>query len=114
MPFLYTTIFTGICFGIIKPILKSKKFNSKDWIENTSLRYRMTNDLKENVLIGKTKAKVIELLGNNDGECGFKSKNSTICYSIPDPDNISILDHYELVIEFNLEGKVVNVTTELI
>ncbi|WP_366183850.1 hypothetical protein [Flavobacterium ovatum] len=114
MPIIWTTLFIGICYGIINPILRSKEFNSKDWIENIDSRYRMTNDLKENVLIGKNKIEVLKILGKNDGECGYKTSPNTICYLIPDPENIGALDHYELVILFNEFGKVIKVTSEMI
>ena len=114
MPIIWTTLFIGICYGIINPILRSKEFNSKNWIENIDSRYRMTNDLKENVLIGKNKMEVLKILGNNDGECGYKASPNTICYLTPEPDNIGVLDHYELVILFNESGIVIEVTTEMI
>tara|TARA_R110002051_G_scaffold277469_2_gene338792 strand:- start:35 stop:379 length:345 start_codon:yes stop_codon:yes gene_type:complete len=114
MPIIWTALFIGICYGIINPILRSKDFNSKDWIENTNLRYRMINDLKENVLIGKNKTEVLKILGENDGECGYKTSPNTICYLVPYPDDFGILDHYELVILFNEFGKVKEVTTEMI
>jgi len=114
MPFMWTAIFIGVCYGIINPILRSKDFNSKDWIENTTSRYRMINDLKKNVLVGKNKTEVLKILGENDGECGYKTSSNTICYLVPEPDNIGVLDHYELVIIFNEFGKVENVTSELI
>ena len=114
MPFVWTAVFIGICYGIINPILRSKDFNSKDWIENTYSRYRMINDLQENVLIGKNKIEVLEILGKNDGECGYKTSPNTICYLVPEPDNIGVLDHYELVILFDETGKVIEVTLELI
>lgn len=114
MPLIWTALFIGTCYGIINPILRSKDFNSKEWIENTDSRYRMINDLKENVLIGKNKTEVLKILGENDGECGYKTSPNTICYLIPEPDNIGILDHYELVIEFNNENNIINVNIEMI
>ena len=114
MPIIWTMLFIAICYGIINPILRSKEFNSKDWVENIESRYRMTNDLKENVLIGKNKIEVLKILGKNDGECGYKKNLNTICYLIPDPDNVGILDHYELVIIFNEIGKVIQVNSEMI
>ena len=74
----------------------------------------MANDLKENVLIGKNKSEVIEILGKNDGECGFKKNENTICYLVPDPDDYGVLDHLELVITFNELGIVIDVTSEMI
>ncbi len=74
----------------------------------------MVNDLKESVLIGKNKTEVLEILGENDGECGYKTSPNTICYLVLEPDNIGALDHYELVILFNEFGKVVEVTSEMI
>ncbi|GAB1308607.1 hypothetical protein KH5_12900 [Urechidicola sp. KH5] len=105
LPIFWTAIFIGICYGIINPILRSKEFNSKDWIENVDLRYRMINDLKKNKkLNGKTKNEIIELLGISY-TTGCWTKN-TICYVAPDPDNYAMLDHYQLVIFFNEENKV--------
>ncbi len=105
MPILWTTIMIGICYGIINPILRSKEFNSKDWIENMDSRYRMVNDLEKNKkLNGKTKNEIIELLGTEyTTDCWTKN---TICYVVPDPDNYAILDHYEFVIFLNEKNKV--------
>jgi len=105
MPILLTTIMIGICYGIINPILRSKEFNSKDWIENVDSRYRMVNDLEKNKkLNGKTKNEIIELLGTEyTTDCWTKN---TICYVTPDPDNYAMLDHYEFVIFFNEKNKV--------
>ena len=114
MPIIWTSLFIGICYVIINPLWRSKDFNSNDWIENVDSRYRMVNDLKQNVLIGKDKTEVLKILGENDGECGYKQSTNTICYLVPDPDNFGILDHYELVIVFNESGKVIEVTSELI
>lgn len=114
MPIVWTTLFVIICFGIINPILRAKSFNSQDWKTNIDSRYRMVNDLKGNTLIGKDKKEVIKLLGENDGECGYKSNANTICYLIPNPDDIGSLDHYELVIQFDDFGKVINITSEMI
>ncbi|MFI1742890.1 hypothetical protein [Thalassobellus sediminis] len=105
MPILLTTIMIGICYGIINPILRSKKFNSKDWIENVDSRYKMVNDLKKNnKLNGKTKKEIIELLGTEyTTDCWTKN---TICYATPDPDNYAMLDHYEFVVFLNKKNKV--------
>ncbi|WPR70867.1 hypothetical protein SLW70_13130 [Flavobacterium sp. NG2] len=113
MPVIWTALFIGIGYGIVNPILRAKKFNSKDWVENVNSRYRMINDLKENVLIGKNKTEVLKILGKSDGECGYRSTEDTICYLVPDPDDPGFLDHYELVILFDEFGKVVEVTSEL-
>ncbi|PHS01821.1 MAG: hypothetical protein COA80_01770 [Leeuwenhoekiella sp.] len=105
MPIFLTTLMIGICYGIIDPILRSKEFNSKDWIENVDSRYRMVNDLEKNKkLNGKTKNEIIELLGNKyTTDCWTKN---TICYDAPDPDNYAMLDHYEFVIFLNGKNKV--------
>ncbi len=105
MPIFLTTIMIGICYGIINPILRSKEFNSKDWIQNVDSRYRMVNDLEKNKkLNGKTKNEIIELLGTEyTTDCWTKN---TICYIAPDPDNYGILDHMEFVIFFNERNKV--------
>ncbi|WP_179005719.1 hypothetical protein [Winogradskyella forsetii] len=100
-----TTLMIGICYGIIDPVLRSKEFNSKDWIENVDSRYRMVNDLEKNKkLNGKTKNEIIELLGN-EYTTDYWTKN-TICYVAPDPDNYAMLDHYEFVIFLNGKNKV--------
>ena len=105
LPILWTVLFVGICYGIINPILRSKEFNSRDWIENANLRYRMIKDLEKNKKPnGKTKNEIIELLGT-EYTTGYWTKN-TICYIAPDPDNYAILDHYEFVIFLNNENKV--------
>jgi len=108
MPFVYTIIMIIVCYGIINPILRSKKFNSKDWIVHTNSRYRMVNDLEKNKsLEGKTKAAVIQLLGTEySNDCWTKN---TMCYVTPDPDNYALLDRYEFVIFFDDKNKVKSV-----
>lgn len=108
MPFLYTVLILGISYGIIDPILRSKKFNSEDWIQNVDSRYRMVNYLiKNETLQGKTKEEVIVIMGEEfDENCWT---NNTICYKTPEPDNYAILDHYELIIVFNDQNKVESV-----
>lgn len=105
VPIFLTSILIVVCYGIINPILRSKEFNSKDWIENVNSRYRMVNDLEKNKkLAGKTKEELIELLGTAyTTDCWTKN---TICYISPDPDNFAILDHNELVVFLNKENKV--------
>ncbi len=105
MPVFWTSIMIGICYGIINPILRSKKFNSKDWIENVDSRYKMVRDLEDNKLLeGKDKEEIIKILGR-DYTINCWTKN-TICYVAPDPDNYAGLDHYELVVFFNDNHKV--------
>jgi len=103
MPFLLTILMIGICYGIVNPIMRSKEFNSKDWIQNIDSRYRMVNDLAENnILQGKTKEEIIALLGTEyTTDCWTIN---TICYISPDPDNYAALDHYEFVIFLNEEN----------
>jgi len=102
-PIFLTIAMIGICYGIINPLLRSKEFNSTDWIQNIDSRYRMVNDLAKNdILKGKTKDETIALLGTEyTTDCSGKN---TICYISPDPDNYAILDHYEFVIFFNEEN----------
>lgn len=113
MPLIYTALMIGLCYGIINPLIRAKKFNSKDWIENVNSRYRMINDLKKTKLLnGKTRKEVIELLGN-----GFKTdcwNKNTLCYVAYDPDNYAPLDHYEFIIFFNENNKVNRVEHMLI
>ena len=103
IPTFLTILMIAICYGIVNPILRSKEFNSKDWIQNIDSRYRMINDLKDNeILQGKTKEDIIQLLGTEyTMDCWTKN---TICYISPDPDNYGILDHYEFVIFLNEEN----------
>ena len=103
IPTLLTILMIGICYAIVNPILRSKEFNSNDWIQNVDSRYRMINDLKDNeILQGKTKEDIIQLLGTEyTMDCWTKN---TICYICPDPDNYGILDHYEFVIFLNKEN----------
>lgn len=113
MPVIYTTLMFGLCYGIINPIIKSKKFNSKEWIENVHSRYRMVNDLKKTKLLeGKTKKEVIEIMGT-----GFKTDcwtKNTFCYVAYDPENYAPLDHYEFIIFFNENNKVERMEYQLI
>jgi len=73
MPILWTSLFIGICYGIINPIVRSKEFNSKDWIADVDSRYRMVNDLEKNKLLeGKSKEEVIKILGTEYTNCWTK------------------------------------------
>ncbi|MDO6803926.1 hypothetical protein Q4595_15860 [Wenyingzhuangia sp. 1_MG-2023] len=111
MPIIWTTLFTVICYGIINPILRSKDFNEKLWKEDIYSRYKMKNDLSHKI-IGKTKNEVIELLGNDyKSNCLYVN---TICYVAYEPDNLAILDHYEIVIHFDENDIVNNISRELI
>lgn len=113
MPIIYTFFFVIICYGIINPIIRSQKFHKKEWILNPDSRYKMINDLMDNdLLIGKTKNEVIKILGKDFSEnCWVKE---TWCYTAPDPDNYSPLDHYEFIIYFDNFGKVKKVAYMLI
>lgn len=113
MPILLTALMFGVCYGIINPILRSKNFNTKDWIENTDSRYRMVNDLKSNkLLLGKTKEEIIKILGAEyKTDCWTKN---TFCYVAYDPENYAPLDHYEFIIFFNQKNKVERVEHQLI
>jgi len=47
----------------------TKEFNQKEWTENPSKRYEMTQDIIEkNLLIGKTKDEIVNLLGSDKYE----------------------------------------------
>ncbi|SDW82995.1 hypothetical protein SAMN05444411_102263 [Lutibacter oricola] len=113
MPIIYTFIFAIICYTIINPIIRSKKFEKKEWIENINSRYRMVNDLKNNdLLIGKTKNEVLEILGKDFNEnCWIKD---TWCFTAYDPDNYAPLDHYEFIIFFDENGVVKKVVHQLV
>ena len=112
MPIVYTSLLALLIGFIIDPIFRAKKFETNEWVENVDSRYRMVNDLKKNdLIIGKTKNEVIEMLGNDFTEkCyGF----NTLCYSTYDPKNFGSFDHYELVIYFE-KGLVSKISSELI
>ncbi len=113
MPIIYTTLMFGLCYGVINPIIRAKKFNSKDWIENVNSRYRMVNHLKKTKLLeGKTKEEVIDILGTEfKADCWTKN---TFCYVAFDPENYTPLDHYEFIIFFNTNNKVERVEYLLI
>ena|SRR5690554_34706 len=92
------------------PFIRSKKFDSKVWVNDKTSRYKMTKDLIGNdKLINKTRKSVIDKLGN-DFEIG-PCKNC-IGYSTFDPDQTSLLDHEVLVIYFKKNNKVINVKEE--
>lgn len=116
MPIIYTTVLCILITGIIDPIWRSKDFDSKLWKENKSIRYRMVKKLKsENLLIGKTKSEVIELLGTKYKEnCAVWVCDKTICYVAHDPDDIGFLDHYEFVVCFDSKNTVYKVSYEYI
>ena len=113
IPILLTISFGAISYQYLDPIWRSKKFNSTDWIKEEDSRYRMINDLiSSNLLIGKTKNQVKLILGPNYSEnCWLKN---TYCYIAYDPDNFAFLDHFELIVHFDKNNLVKNVTYELI
>lgn len=93
--------------------MRSKEFDSKEWIENKNDRYRMINHLMaSDLIIGKTKNTVIEIIGEEYKEDCLLS--NTFCYIAYDPDNFAFLDHYELVVHFDENNKVKKVSYELI
>ncbi len=109
---IYTALFLLIISYIVDPIVRSKKFETKDWVENVDSRYRMVNDLKKNnLLIGKTKNEVIKLLGNDYKENCIVQE--TLCYVTSDPNSFGSFDHYELVIYFE-KGIVSKIRPELL
>ena len=50
-----------------------KHFKSESWIEEPSLRYEMIDELaNENLLKGKTKTEILEILGKSSGIWDYK------------------------------------------
>jgi len=63
-PLLYVGIIMIWIFSI--SYYPKTDFNKQKWIENKEERYKMSNDIiKSEILIGKTKKEVIELLGDD-------------------------------------------------
>ena len=105
MPLIYTLTFAFICYNIIDPNIRSRKFNKDEWVKSIESRYKMVNYLIDNkLLVNKTKGQVIELLGDAFTEDCWGG--NTLCYVADDPDNYAPLDHYEFVIFFNNKGVV--------
>ena len=112
LPFIYTLILMLTWGFVIEPIIRSKKLDSKEWVENKSSRYRMENDIKNNnLLIGKTKKEVLAILGEPYTD-NFLNCNNCIAYKTYDPNNIGSFGITALVIDFNGNGIVIKVHSE--
>ena len=80
-------------------------FNQQEWSKNTEERYKMSSDLiKSGILIGKTRAEVIELLGEDFDT--YDDENHIIYYlgHVPglisiDPDILEIFFEDEKVVK---------------
>ena len=107
-PILFTWLFTIIYSEYIYPWIRSEKFDSHIWKNEDRLRYRMVNDIIDNqLLIGKTKQEVIEILGKDTEEGPCKD---CIGYSTNEPDQGFSIDHEVLEINFNNQNKVTSAT----
>ena len=84
----------------------SDNFNQEEWKHNEYERYRMTEDIIENqILLGKTKNEIIELLGNDYNICN----ENEITYFIGQVPGLFNIDPSVLSIHFK-NGKVIKVT----
>jgi hypothetical protein len=80
-------------------------FNKQEWNENKKERYKMSNDIiKSEILIGKTKEEVIELLGNDS----YFYDESHIAYDLGFVPGLFNIDPDVLDIYFE-NGKVITV-----
>ena len=103
-PISYVAIIMIWIFSITFYI--SDNFNKEEWKHNEYERYRMTEDIIENqILLGKTKNEIIELLGNDYNICN----ENEITYFIGHVPGLFNIDPSVLAIYFN-NGKVVKVT----
>lgn len=107
-PIILTCVFVKINAEYIAPWIRSEKFDSQIWKNEKLQRYKMIKDIIDNnLLIGKSRNEVKELLGQTteDGPC-----NNCIGYSTNDPDQgFAFLDHEVLEITFNEQDKVKSV-----
>lgn len=111
MPLVLIGVFMWFNSQFIGPWIRSSSFDSKEWKDDPRNRYTMVNDLLHSkVLIGKTKAEVVLLLGpdSEQGPC-----DACIGYSTHEPDQAISIDHEVLEIGFDDHGRVNAVTLNL-
>jgi hypothetical protein len=74
-----------------------EKFDSIKWKNNIEERYKMANDIIEkNILTGKTKDEIIELLGND----GYESGEGTVSYYLGFVPGLANIDPDVLILYF--------------
>jgi hypothetical protein len=82
-----------------------RDFNKQQWLKNKETRYEYSKDIIEsNILIGKTKAQVISILG----DAGNLNTDDTWYYGLGYKPELFNIDPSSLAINFK-NGKVVNV-----
>ena len=113
-PVIFTVLLYFPIYRLIESSIRSKEFNTELWKNGKTERYKMVNDLRKNILIGKEKENVLKMLGKNDGNCGHLGTENTLCYLTYDPENAFGIDHYELIIWFDNFNKVKRVAYEML
>ena len=106
------TLYVAIGLILIYSIFYYPKipFNQQEWSKNTEERYKMSSDIiKSEMLIGKTKAEVIELLGEEDFYSGDDKDENHMIYYLGYVPGIASIDPDILEIFFE-DGKVVEVS----
>ncbi|OPZ31257.1 MAG: hypothetical protein BWZ00_00612 [Bacteroidetes bacterium ADurb.BinA174] len=102
-PLLYVGIIMIWIFSV--SYYPKTDFNKQEWNENKEERYKMSNDIiKSDILIGKTKEEVIELLG----EDYYSYDESHIAYDLGFVPGLFNIDPDVLDIYFE-NGKVIKV-----
>ena len=102
-PLLYVGIIMIWIFSV--SYYPKTDFNMQEWNENKEERYKMSNDIiKSDILIGKTKEEVIELLG----EDYYSYDESHIAYDLGFVPGLFNIDPDVLDIYFK-NGKVIKV-----
>lgn len=105
---LYVTIGLILIYSIF--YYPEIPFNQQEWSKNTEERYKMSSDIiKSEMLIGKTKAEVIELLGEEDFYSGDDKDENHMIYYLGYVPGIASIDPDILEIFFE-DGKVVAVS----
>ena len=104
-------LYVGIIFVFVFSISYYPKtdFNKQEWNKNKEERYKMSNDIiKSEILIGKTKDEVIELLGDDF----YSYDENHIVYDLGfvpellniDPDVLDIYFEYGKVVKVRQHG----------
>ncbi|WLR55434.1 hypothetical protein LC048_24780 [Mesobacillus subterraneus] len=107
-----TLLSLGLLIGgvicILFLIFSPDKFNQDRWLKKPEERVDMVDSLLSEVnLKGKTKAEIIELLGEQEKDVYFKEPNNLVYYLGAERGFISI-DSEWLVIWFDDKGKMTN------
>lgn len=93
--------FAAFIAGAFFTWIFEERFNEKGWRSNRSMRYKMADDIIDSdLLIGKSKEDIIDLLGVPYDTNLFGKDN--IAYRLGRPPSFSQTKHAILIIDFKL------------